>query len=179
MTASKRADGMARLIIVLFLISTVTALLLGLVNYVTADEIASINLEKQQSAMREVLAADAYEEIEFTGENSSVVQMYRAGNAGYVVRTVSAGSQGNIEMMVGVDTQGAVTGVSIVNMSETSGLGSKAGDAGWRGQFAGGSGGFALDKDGGTIQTITGATITSRAVASGVNAAVDAVKALG
>ena len=46
-------------------------------------------------------------------------------DAGYAIKVVASGSQGNIEMMVGVDGEGAVTGVSIVDHSETSGIGTK------------------------------------------------------
>jgi len=45
--------------------------------------------------------------------------------AGYAVKVTASGSQGSIEMMVGVDAEGAVTGVSVVNHSETSGIGTK------------------------------------------------------
>ena len=44
-------------------------------------------------------------------------------NAGYAIKVVASGSQGNIEMMVGVDGEGAVTGVSVVDSSETAGIG--------------------------------------------------------
>ena len=46
-------------------------------------------------------------------------------HVGYAIKVVASGSQGNIEMMVGVDSDGAVTGVSIVDNSETAGIGSK------------------------------------------------------
>ena len=64
-------------------------------------------------------------------------------------------------------------------MSETSGLGTNASKEDWRAQFVGQSGSVAVTKDGGQINAITGATITSRAVSTGVNAALDAVASLG
>ena len=64
-------------------------------------------------------------------------------------------------------------------MSETSGLGSNAKKDWFREQFVGGSGTLRVNKDGGDIQALTGATITSRAVTNGVNAALAAVAALG
>jgi len=64
-------------------------------------------------------------------------------------------------------------------MSETSGLGANAAKESFRSQFAGKSGSVAVTKDGGDIDALTGATITSRAVASGVNSALAAVAELG
>ena len=77
-------------------------------------------------------------------------------------------------MVVGVDLAGTVTGVSIVSMAETSGLGDNAKKESFRSQFVGGSGQLAVTKDGGTIDALTGATVTSRAVTSGVNTAIAA-----
>ncbi|MDR0818880.1 MAG: FMN-binding protein, partial [Oscillospiraceae bacterium] len=57
-----------------------------------------------------------------------------------------------------------------------SGLGMVANDEDWRSQFIGKSGTLAVTKDGGDIDAITGATITSRAVTAGVNAAVKIVE---
>ena len=74
-------------------------------------------------------------------------------------------------MVVGVGTDGTVTGVSISSMSETSGLGANASKESFRSQFVGKSGVLAVSKDGGEIDALTGATITSRAVTSGVNTA--------
>ncbi len=82
-------------------------------------------------------------------------------------------------MVVGIAADGAVSGVSIISMSETSGLGANAAKEGFRSQFAGKSGTLAVNKDGGEIDAITGATITSRAVTRGVNAALAAVAELG
>ena len=82
-------------------------------------------------------------------------------------------------MMVGVDTSGTVTGVSIVSHEETSGLGANATREEFRSQFVGATGSVAVTKDGGTIDALTGATVTSRAVSNGVNAALNAVASLG
>ena len=71
------------------------------------------------------------------------------------------------------------TGVSIVSHAETSGLGANATKEAWRAQFIGKSGTLAVTKDGGEIEALTGATITSRAVTSGVNSAIAAVAELG
>ena len=170
---------MAGLIIVLFIICAITSLLLGLVNEITEDRIDEITAENTRLAMQEVLQADSYDEVEYTGGDSQVTGVYKAGDAGYVVEVSVSGSQGMISMVVGVDTAGTVTGVSIVDMSETPGLGDKASEPEFRSKFVGTTGDAAVDKDGGTIAALTGATVTSRAVANGVNAAVAAAATIG
>lgn len=179
----KNPNGMARLTLVLFAIAAITALLLGLVNFITADRIAEIKAEKTAKAMREVLMADDYPELVYTGDNALVSRVYEAVSggsvAGHVVEVVPSGFGGAITMVVGVDPSGAVTGVSIIDMSETSGLGTKANDESFRNQYLGGTGNFAVNKDGGEIDALTGATVTSRAVTNGVNAAVEAAATLG
>ena len=179
---AKNPNSSARLVIVLFLISAIVALCLGLVNYITADRIEAIKAEKTAAAMAEVMPG-GYEFQAVTAEWADpVVSAYAAlsgaDTQGYVVEVVIAGSQGDIDMLVGVDLEGCVTGVAIVDMQETAGLGDKAADADWRSQFVGASGQVAVTKDGGTIDAITGATVTSRAVANGVNAALTAAGSL-
>ena len=88
-----------------------------------------------------------------------------------------------LTMMVGVSPEGKVLQICVVSHTETAGLGAVAaakGSAGvaFRDQFVGLSGEVGVTKDGGTIDAITGATVTSRAVCTGVNAAVSCVAAL-
>lgn len=163
-----------KLALILLAITVVVALLLGLVNYITADRIAEINEQKTKDAMGEVLPADSYEPLD-TGGFAGVAAAYRAvadgETMGYVIETLPSGFGGSIDMVVGVGTDGTVTGVSIISMSETAGLGANAAKEQFRSQYVGGSGIFAVDKDGGDIDSLTGATITSRAVTNGVNTA--------
>ncbi len=174
---TKEVTG-GRLVLVLFLIAAVTALLLGLTNYVTHDRIEAAKAEKTAAAMQEVLPSGGYEAVAYTGGDSRILGVQKASSGGYVVSVKVPGSQDTIEMMVGVGTDGRVTGVAIVDMAETAGLGANAAKAEWRAQFVGASGKVAVDKDGGDIDALTGATVTSRAVSNGVNAALDAVAAL-
>lgn len=179
----KKPAGMASLVLILFAITLVASLLLGLVNSVTKDKIAEINEQKTASAMQEVFSADSYDPVEYTGGDSVVKTAYLAmtgGNVeGYVVEVAPTGFGGAINMVVGIDLDGIVTGVSIIKMTETAGLGTLASEESYRSQYVGGSGDFAVNKDGGTIDALTGATVTSRAVTNGVNSAVEAAKTLG
>ena len=106
--------------------------------------------------------------------------------AGYAVKVTASGSQGSIEMMVGVDAEGAVTGVSVVNHSETSGIGTKvvgneptASGVGVLDQFIGKSAADGTLTVGTNVDAITGATVSTKGVTAGVNAALAAVAAMG
>ena len=164
-----------RLTLTLLLITAFVAAALAGVNAITKDKIAAIQLEKANQAMNEVLPGyEGFEACPFTG-SASVKNVYlpQGGDgSAFVVEVAPVGFGGEILMMVGVDG-GKVTGVSIVSQTETAGLGAIVADKtekgeAFRGQFAGQEGTVQVDKDGGQIQAITGATITSRAVAQGV-----------
>ncbi len=176
-------NKIVKLALILFVVSAVVALCLGLVNDVTADRIAALEAEKLAKAMQEVLPADQYDPVEYTGSDVTVDAVYSAGDKGWVVQNTVSGSQGNITMITGIDKNYAVTGVSVTKHSETSGMGAIAASTGavgenWRAQFAGQTA-PAVTKDGGSIDAITGATVTSRAVCNGAASAIAAVKTLG
>ena len=167
-----------RLTLTLLLITACVAAALAGVNAITKDKIAAAQQEKANQAMLEVLPGyGGFTSCEFTG-SALVKNVYlpQGGDgSAYVVEVAPAGFGGEIIMMVGID-DGAVTGVSVVSQTETAGLGAIVADKGEKGttfreQFVGAQEAVQVDKDGGQIQAITGATITSRAVAEGVNAA--------
>ena len=182
MKTEKNVAYIARLAITLLLITAVVAAALAAVNSVTAPRIQAINEQKTQTAIEAVLPGGG-ESIAFTDDTGLVSTVYQ-GQSGYAVEVNPAGFNGTVTMMVGVDNTGKVLGISIVNHTETAGLGavsaenSTAGNA-FRGQFAGMSGSVSVTKDGGQVDALTGATITSRAVCTGVNAALNAVAKLG
>ncbi len=185
MEKKKNLNSTPRLIVMLFLISALTALALGIVNHMTEGPIAQHTLDTTNAALAEVMPGGDYtfNQLDKTVSNTEVTAIYTAEDAsgvqGYVVESVVFGSQGNIDMVVGVDLNQTVTGLAIISNPETAGLGSKASDADWRAQFAGKSGTLAVDKDGGDIVSLTGATISSRAVVKGVNNALETVAELG
>ena len=173
----------ARLAITLLLITSVVAALLAGVNSVTAPKIAQLKAEKLQKAINEVLPGGG-DSVEFT-DNSGWVSAVYASDSGYAVEvTPTTGFNGAITMMVGIDNDGKVLGISVVTQTETAGLGAvaaattSAGEA-FRGQYVGLSGSVSVTKDGGEVEAITGATITSRAICDGVNAALACVANMG
>lgn len=170
-----------RLGVVLLVMAAAVALVLGLVNLLTAGRIETIRQETMTAAMQEVLPAAAYTPVEDLSGSEAVDAVYAADN-GWVVQCTVSGSQGNITLMVGVDKSCTCTGISVTESSETAGLGAIAGQAGekgeaFRSQFIGQSGTVAVTKNGGSIDAIAGATITSSAVCSAVTIALQAAQA--
>ena len=103
-------------------------------------------------------------------------------DAGYCVQVNPKGFGGEMTLIVGISTDGTVAGAKVTAHGETAGLGAKAQtDPEWITQFAGqpADGQLQVNKDGGTINAITGSTITSRAVTDGVNTAAAYVATLG
>lgn len=185
-----------KLTVTLLVTCIIVAGLLGLVNGVTAGPIAEINQQKTEQAMAQVVSDpssfQAVTELPqaavdaATAAGGTLTELYDGQGAGYVLKVVASGSQGNIEMMVGVDGDGVVTGVSIVDNSETAGIGSKvmeneplASGTGVLDQFAGKSAADGTLAVGTNVEAITGATVSTRGVTTGVNAALAAVAALG
>lgn len=171
---------------ILCAITAVAALLLGAVNTVTAPVIEENNNKKMQAAMQNVMKdADNFKEEPFdaSDETADVSAVYKAEKGGeFVGCCVSVspnGYGGAIDMIVGVDKDLKVTGVDIINQSETAGLGSKSTEPEFREQYVGKS---AIDKVVKTgakeneINAISSATITSKAVTKGVNEAIEAAK---
>ena len=171
-----------RLALTLLAITAVVAAALAGVNSITAPAIAELNAQKTQEAIELVLPGGGEEMADFPA--TALVSKVYAGDAGYAVEVTPGGFDNTITMMVGVDTEGKVLGISIIKHTETAGLGAvaaagtPAGEA-FRDQFVGQSGSVSVTKDGGTMDAITGATITSRAVCVGVNAALTCVAGLG
>ena len=169
------------LALTLLAITAVVAAALAGVNSITAPAIAELNAQKTQEAIELVLPGGG-EEVDFPAADL-VAKVYK-GESGYAVQTTPGGFDNTITMMVGVDNDGKVLGISIISHTETAGLGAvaaagtPAGEA-FRGQFVGASGSVSVTKDGGAMDAITGATITSRAICVGVNAALDCVANMG
>lgn len=177
----------------LFTITAVAGLLLGAVYEGTKSARASQAEKTQQKAYQSVfetasgfeeVSVDSAEDISYTEKevvvNSAVKALDKDGGIlGYVVTvTAKEGYGGDIKFSVGVDMDLKVTGISYLTIAETAGLGMKAKDSDFINQYIEGSnsgeGDFIVNKDGTdgiVIDAISGATITSRAVTKGVNAA--------
>ena len=183
----------------LTVISLIVAALLGLTNGFTADRIAAINKQNTEIALAKVVSsADCefppIESIPQTAidaasaQGGKLTEAYEVKiggeNAGYAFKIVAGGSQGDIEMIVGVDSDLAITGISVVSASETSGIGTKVIDnepassgVNVLDQFIGmsGSGTLVVKSN---IDAISGATVTTKGITKGANAALAAAEAM-
>ena len=183
MKTESTAKFVIRLTVTLLLITSVVAALLAAVDGITAPKIAALKEQKTQQAIEAVLPGGGSELDSFSDATGLVSTVYKGEN-GYAVQVAPIGFNGAVTMMVGVGNDGTVLGISVVSQSETAGLGAicaattSAGEA-FRGQFAGLSGSVSVTKDGGQVDAISSATITSRAVCTGVNAALSCVAAMG
>ena len=182
--------------LVLFAFTIVLGLLLGVVYGITKDPIEKVNYEKTQSAYKQVFEdadsfvdydsfdADAAEalmsENGYSDEIESVVEAQDASGStlGYVLTvTAKDASQSTITFSVGIQNDGTVNGYSITSIAETPGLGMKAQEEEFYGQFENKKvDSFTVVKQTPSsddqIEAITGSTITSKAMANGCNAAI-------
>jgi len=161
-------------------ICAVVALLLGIVNSLTEPVIRKMQEEKTAAAMAQVLAADDYRAKTVSHENVSAMYEAVSGGevVGHVVEVTTNGFGGAINMVVGVDMEGKVTGVSVIKDTETANLGTKV----TRTQsvldrFIGLGGTITVNSGENRFDGVTGATVSSKAVAEGVNTALAAVAA--
>ena len=178
--------------IILTVITLVSGLLLGLVYEITKEPIANAQEQAKREAWQAVFpdaSQDAFEQIDVDGDvaaqvikdlgmSGSIDEVCAVdgGDTGYVITvTDGEGYGGDIQITVGITADGTVSGVSFLSISETAGLGMKATESSFYEQYVGvQTEKFYVSKDGGAgepIDAISGATITSRAVTSAVNAA--------
>ena len=172
---------------ILLSIGFICTLLLSLCNYLTKDKIARLSAETEKAAMTATLP-EAQDFVKYTGEYDGIVTAVYAGKTadkkivGYCVKAEPVGYGGAISMIVGINTEGVVTGVDIVEMSETPGLGAKADDTDFTDKYKGKTSVVSVIKSGkpneNQINAISGATVTSKAVTQGVNSALEAVEKL-
>ena len=169
--------------LVLLIIAVIVAGLLSFTNSITKDKIAeNVKLQQDQAKQEVCPSADEFRDLEFNDGNVKAVfcAMKNEELQGWCVNVVPSGYGGAIDMMVGVDLDYQVTCVKVISNSETAGLGAKCTDDSFRGQFEGKTDAVKVIKNGtpkdDEIVAITGATITSKAITSGVKDAILAVK---
>lgn len=168
----------------LTIIALVAAVLLGAANLITKGPIED-GARAAADAARAVVLPEAEVFVEqrlpavagATGTLNAVHAGLRGDEAvGYTAVATTQGSQGPVEVVLGLDLEGRITGVSVggSKFAETSGLGTKAQEPAFTDQFIGQSAPLALGQQ---IDAISGATVTSRAVVAAANLAADGVAA--
>ncbi len=155
--------------IVLGLIAAISAGILGGINGVTSKIIAENTIKIVNEARKQVLplakdfkqddakVIDGIEYIPGIDENNNVV--------GYVASVSSPGYGGNIDFVLGMDTNAKITGLNVVNNAETPGLGAKITNKDWLALWIGRDSNYKFDK---TVDAFAGATISPEAVYTGM-----------
>lgn len=174
-----------RLTLTLTLICLIAGGLLAGVDALTRDRIAVVKIQRHQAALEAVLPAHDNEPLKDTATVHHLDRdwiFYTARQAGVfagaAVETASPnGYGGNIRLMFGFDAQGKSIGIAILEQKETPGLGANIDTPSFRDRLSGQdlqATNWRVKKDGGDIDHITAATISSRAVTDAVREALDA-----
>lgn len=185
---------------ILMVICAIVAALLGVVNGVTADKIKALQAEKLQQSLEVVFPGAEFTEVDVTDDlvtlaaspnaESDLAAIYAASTGGYALEVKPTGFGGSIDMIVGIDADGNVTGISVISHTETAGIGTKVvadkpnknGD-GVLSQFVGRGASsdnlFTVNSGSNEVDAISGATVTTKAITRGVNAASLVAEQLG
>lgn len=168
--------NMVKMIVCLVAIAIVTAALLAFVNGLTAPVIEKNNQAQLENSLREVIPAEEFNIVK--DENGVTVYTAEKGGKiiGYCVVNSQKGYGGDVKVMTGVNADGTVNKVTILEHGETPGLGANAEKPDFINQFMGKIKGVKVNKNapmGNEIKAISGATITSTAVTNAVNSAIE------
>lgn len=163
----------------LFVIASVAGLLLAVTEFITKPRILRNRQLQLQQAKKDVLPQAAFfysgtvsdkesnEEVEYTAgfcENRKMV--------GLIFTVSPSGYAGPINMVLGIDKSGDLSGISVLSHTETPGLGSKIEDKDFISAVINAARNaeinFGLRQDGGDVDAITAATISSKAFLDGV-----------
>lgn len=171
-------SSLKNMVLVLFCITLISSACVGLVNMITVEPIAKAKEAAVKAALAEVLPEfDATEKSEHTADELPIT-VYKATKDGEVVgyaieSATKNGFSGLVRLMVGFDTKGTILNVNVLEQAETPGLGAKMTEEGnpllesiqgkkaWEIKLA-------VKKDGGDVDALTAATISSRAYAEAV-----------
>jgi electron transport complex protein RnfG len=195
---SKRPSSLLNMALALVIVTLAAAIALGFVYQWTKEPIQQAQLEKQMRAIDAVVGTydnDPLSEAFFaekqeggyvltaieTAENISFYPAKLNDDwVGFAIKSYSEnGYSGRIEIMVGLLPDGSVNRIEVLRHLETPGLGSKIKDEAFMEQFKGkalDTFDFRVTKDGGEVDGISGATISTRAYSEAVVKAMTAYK---
>lgn len=171
-------SSLKNMVLVLFCITLISSACVGLVNMITVEPIAEAKKAAVKAALAQVLPEfDATEESKHTADELEIVahKATKGGEVvGYAIETATkSGFSGMIKMMVGFDAKGTILNVNVLQQAETPGLGAKMTEEGnpllasVQGKEASKIN-LTVKKDGGDVDALTAATISSRAYAEAV-----------
>ncbi len=143
---------------------------------ITADRIEWQKEQKIQAMLKEMFPSMS----EYTFEDDIYTIYSNGAGVGYAFLAVGKGYGGDIDILVGLEDETTIKGITIISQSETPGMGSRIAESAFTSTFAGlNISDVVLKKDDGQVDGITGATISSRAVVDAVRTtAMEKVKSL-
>lgn len=163
--------------LVLVIITLMSAFLLSFVNFITADRIEKNNVQKKLEAIEMIFPSmSKFESVEnpsypSTVSDAGIVFDFDGNVLGYYAETSPTGLNGSISMIVGIDFDGTIVKTVCLSSSETPGFGTKATDNAYLEKFKD-------VKSVDAVDTISGATVSSKAVKLGISEACTAVSML-
>jgi len=177
-----------KLAAILFAITFIATVLLTLCNYLTKDRIAALESKNAEEAKASVISGAVFDKLLLSDgiyneykSSCGEFEVFRARKnnefAGYCINVKPTGYIGEINMIVGINPDLSFAGIKIISLSETPGLGAKAADEEFYGQFAKGKKGElkvvknSKNPKENEINAVSGATISSKAITSGANCA--------
>lgn len=155
----------------------VATALLAYVNSLTKPKIEALKIKEAQEAREKLIPEADFEEVKgaldyYIARDKSTKQI-----KGYTFTAAKAGYSGAVKTMAAVDTTFTIINIDVIQQTETPGLGTNATKPYFTGQFTGKTlEQLAVDKDGGAIKALTGATITSRAITGSLKEQIDLLK---
>ena len=180
-----KASQLVKPIVVLTLIAAVMAALLGGTDFLTRGRIAALAEQNEKSAVSKVIEAESYERREITLDGTAYsyyAALSGSDCVGYAFTVSHNGYGGQVSAVVGIRADGHISAVEITDVSgETPGLGQNAKKESFTEQFKEANSPLTVVKSSpgeNEISAVTGATITSRAVASAVNSALELFEAV-
>lgn len=164
------------LTIVLFTVTFLSGLILSFVFDVTKEPIATVEKQRTEEGIKAIYDDfTGYNDLssDIDGNNKNILSIYEvvkdSNIVGYVYKINAPGSySGKLEFLVGINGDGKIQNLSFLSLQETPGLGTKVKNEDFYEQFIGKTT-SSVDN----IDTITGATISSKAVINGVDLALN------
>jgi electron transport complex protein RnfG len=157
-------NDMIKLGLTLMIVTLIAGAGLALTNHYTAPQIKIQKESAINEALNKVIDADSFEEVE------DYYEAYKESElVGKVSRIEAQGYSSTIIALVGLDKDNKITGVDVIEQQETPGLGANIEKESFISQFIGKTkDSLMIKKDGGEIDAITGATISSRAITKSI-----------
>lgn len=184
---AKKKSSLVNMLIALFVITLVSGAILGKIYMLTKEPIENAKKAKTENAVKEVLPAFSSlkeHSVEATDLKKGDYIVFREAYnedgqlVGTAIETITdKGFGGRVKLMVGLLPDMTINKISVLSQAETPGLGAKMTGI-FKDQFDGKkvNGEMKVKKDGGDVDAITAATISSRAFCDAVNRAINYYK---